>query len=205
MESSVVTTSYESHETVESTSFLEPTRYRVRYECARCGRPFTRTYKVIPSSDPPCPREACRVAVATEAKDREIANLRAMLASRQPPAHTGANNQVRAVDATADIVMQDYGMTNLQDNVRHGDAVAPKLPVAQQQAADNYFAASGRTNVLGQPGRSVSSKRLNALGRRALAGSFRNMAVAPAAVTPDAVRGQPALTVVRTEPLQRPR
>lgn len=189
-------------EHIESESFLEPRRYRVRYQCGRCGKKFTRTFGAVPREDPPCPRRECIAASANENLIAENRRLRAMLDSGQPPAQIGANTQVRAIDTTAEIVMKDYGMTNLQDSVREGEPMAQKLAPPAQAAADNYFGGQKDARVqdfaTGRM-RTVRARQLEAIGRRAMAGGYRHTAVAPSAVTPDAVRGQPALTMVRTE------
>ena len=50
------------------------------------------------------------------------------LEQRTAPGIVGANAQVRAIDMTADIVMQDYKMTDLKSNVRDGEAMVKPLP-----------------------------------------------------------------------------
>ena len=183
-------------------SYLEARQYRVTYECERCGHKWKRTYATIPKKDPPCPKVECIVARSLEDKQREVDNLRQMLESQTAPAQVGANIQVRAVDETAKIVMEDFHMTDLKDNVRQGESVAPPLSVEKQKQADNYFGGKGTVPVITAPGEKRATMRaahMNALGRRAIAGAFANMAVPPTAIMPDAVAGQPALRVVRTE------
>lgn len=206
-----MTTKYVDSECLFPETWLDPHRFKVRYQCARCGRKFSRTYEVIPKNDPPCPNRACVAAVAAEIKlaekDREIEYLRRLVEENNPgPALVGMKNSVRAVDETAKIVMEDYGMTNLKDNIREGESVAPQLPPQQQKVADSYF-GGGDANVpvIGDSRqKTMRQKQMHRLGRMAIAGAFRNMAVAPTAVVPNAVAGQPALTVVRTEQLRRP-
>lgn len=183
-------------------SYFEPRRYRVRCQCERCGHVYHSQWaKAPPKNDPPCPKRACRDAALLEASSLENARLRKMLDEQTAPALVGANNTVKAVDETAKIVMHDYNMTNLKDGIRSGENVAPSLPPAQQKAADNYFGPQGSVPIIGQSqhAHSMKAKQLNMIGRRALAGGYRNMAVAPDAVTPDAAKGQPALTRVRVE------
>ncbi len=134
---------------------------------------------------------------------QENARLRIMLEEQKAPAHIGANNVVKAVDATADIVMQDYKLTDLKDNVRTGESVAPKLPPHQQVLADNMFGGGKSDMQIRDPStgqtRSIQAGRMAALGRRAIAGAFRGMAVAPNAVIPERMRYQPPLRMVREE------
>ncbi len=126
-------------ETVPPDGYLQPTRYRTTCRCRRCGHVYSWTSKSPPKHDKPCPRVECSEMAQLQATLRETQNLVKMLMEQRAPAHIGESNIVKAVDATAEIVMKDYGMTNLQDNIRHGEAVAPKLPPVQQQAADAYF------------------------------------------------------------------
>jgi predicted nucleic acid-binding Zn-ribbon protein len=200
-----VTTTFVGADAVQPESYLEARQYRVTYECERCGHTWKRTYSTIPKKDPPCPKVECIVARSLEDKQREVDNLRQMLESQTAPAQVGANVQVRAVDETAKVVMEDYGMTNLKDNVRQGESVAPTLAPEQQRQADNYFGSKGSVPVITAPGEKRATMRaahMHALGRRAMAGAFANMAVPPTAIVPDAVAGQPALTRVRTENLR---
>jgi predicted nucleic acid-binding Zn-ribbon protein len=198
-----MTTEYEGSETIPSESYLEPTRYKVNWRCVACGHEWSRTLKVIPKKDPPCPSRKCVEVQTMNALKEQNAKLTAMLAEQRGPAQIGANNVVRAIDTTADIVMTDYNMTNLKDNVRAGESVAPKLDdPKKQQLADNYFAPTGGMPVISAPGErkiTMPARQMSSLGRRAIAGAFRGMAVAPTAVTPNAAKGQSPLTRVRTE------
>jgi len=183
-------------------SYLESRRYRVTYQCERCGKSFRRVYASVPAKDPACPRAECVAAAATADMQRQIDNLQMMLLTGETPAHVGGNTQVRAIDETAKIVMQDYSLTDLKDNVREGEAVAPKLPPAQQQAADNYFGGAASRKVpdfmTGGSG-TVSSRQMQQIGRRALAGAYRGMAVTQKMIAPNMPEGAPPLTLVRTE------
>lgn len=62
--------------------------------------------------------------------------------SKDTPSDVTMKN--KCVDKTADIVMHDYGMTNLKDNVRVGETMAPKLDPVRQAAADNMFGGGGK-------------------------------------------------------------
>jgi len=180
---------------IESESFLEPTRYRVRYQCQDCGHRYSKTVKAVPKVDPPCPNKACAAAREVLALKAELANMKAMIESGAAPAQIGKKVVVKAVDETARIVMEDYNMTNLKDNIRQGESVAPKLPPVQQRAADNYFGGGALAS------RGMNARQTELLGRRAIAGAFRNMAVPPTAIVPGAAQGQSPLRVLRTEPL----
>lgn len=200
-----MTTEYLRSDNIGPDRFMGPSRYKISYRCEKCGNEWSRTMRTVPKNDPPCPARDCALKAVLADQQRQIANLTRMLETGHAPAHIGANNTVKAVDATADIVMQDYGMTNLQDGVRHGESVAQKLPVVQQTQADNYFGAKNAKAVdfaTGQQ-RTIPKKQMDLIGRRAMAGAYRGMAVGPMSVTPDAQKGQPALMRVGVENLGR--
>ena len=179
----------------KSDTFLEPTKYKIRYQCELCNHQYSRTYKAIPINDPPCPSKACVVKQELAAMKKQMANFQQMLESGQGPGQIGNKVVVKAVDETARIVMEDYQMTDLKDNIRHGEGVAPKLPGQQQTMADNYFGGGAMQNA------GISSKQAQLLGRRAISGAFRSAALNPASIQlPDVKNGQSALRVLRTEP-----
>lgn len=76
---------------------------------------------------------------------------------------TTSQTMIKALDTTAKMTMETYGMSdiNLNSNMRPGDSCAPKLPPAQQQAANNFFNGGGIHNA-------------NAIGKRAIAGAYRD-------------------------------
>jgi len=185
-------------ETLEPEGYLQPRKVRVHFRCGDCGHEWSRVYKSVPSRDPPCPNKTCSEASELATLRRENENLRRMLEEGRAPAQIGKNPTVKAVDTTAEIVMQDYGLTDLRDNVRQGESVAPKLPPQQQKQADSYFSPeAGRAA-------GMNKRQAELLKRRAIAGAFRNMAVAPTAIMPAGARapGQPALVRVGTQPLK---
>ena len=76
-------------------------------------------------------------------------DVQGLLAARTP--HTiniGGSVQSKAVDATYKIVEQDFGFTNMKDNMREGDIAAPSLPPALQKVANNFW--SGGAGYLPQ-------------------------------------------------------
>lgn len=182
---------------LEPDGYLQPRRYRIRLRCTRCGHEYERTTTKLTGRDPPCPKKLCREIAVEESRKREAENLAAIVETQRAPGHIGDKPIVRAIDKTAEIVMQDHGMTDLRTNIREGEMAAPKLEPAKQRAADSFFSGE---EVKRQVGPRVS-RRMDILGRRAMAGSFRNMAINPAQVMPGA-RGESALRWVRTEKLK---
>jgi hypothetical protein len=180
-----------SAEWVESDQYLGPKVKRITFECGGCGHVWTRTFKAEPKKDPACPSRSCADKQRIADLEREMANLKAMIESGQAPPQIGNNIRVKAIDKTAEIVMADHKMTDLKDNIRMGETMAPKLPPVMQKQADNLFAApkpagSGMVPIIGasQGGRGVSSKFLARVGARAMAGGYARNHVPPSAVAP---------------------
>lgn len=182
-----IDSTYLGMEVIPAESFLEKTRYKITCRCLRCGRTYWKLVDVIPKNDPPCPRKKCKEAALREEVMKEMANSEAMLESGQGPTVIGANPRVRAVDKTAEIVMADYRMTNIRDNVREGENMVTTLPQAQQEKVDNYFKAQPLRN------RGFSSQQVNALKQKAISGAFANAAVRPNQVMPE---GKPPVRLV---------
>lgn len=141
-------------------------RYRSTYRCKVCGFKFSHITRKAPSVDDPCP--PCPNLDCGEIQTR----IGMDIASGKAPGLIGENVAVKAYDETAKIVMQDHGMTDLHDtNLREGDVMRPKLPPAQQQAADNFFGAPRQKNVV--PMRGAMSGAVQQAVVSALAGGAR--------------------------------
>ena len=179
-------------EQLEPEGYLQPRRYRIHYVCGRCSHEWSRVTTKLTGKDPACPVRACREAALEEEIERRAENLAFMLAEQRGPAQIGNNVTTKAIDTTAEIVMTDQKMTNLQDNIRQGDIMAPKLPGPMQRMADGMFSGGALADRYG----SRRAKQMHALGQRAIAGSFRSMSVNPSQVIPGS-SGQPALRRVQ--------
>ena len=186
---------------------FEPRKYRVTYCCAQCNHQWkSKWLKAVPKKDPPCPNPSCAEIRVLRQTAVENQRLRAMLEEGRGPAHIGENKVVKAVDTTADIVMQDYGMTDLKDGIRQGESMAPKLAPGAQALADGMFNPGShdvkvRDAMTGQM-QTVQAAQMNRIGKRALAGAYRGMAVAPNVVIPENMRSKPPLQLVRTEKMR---
>lgn len=77
-----------------------------------------------------------------------------------------SQNMIKAVDATAKMTMETYGMSdiNMGSNMRVGDTCAPRLPPVQQQMADGMF------NHSKLPG----GANYNKIGKNAIQGAYRD-------------------------------
>lgn len=184
-------------EHLEPDKYLGPRRFRIHARCDRCGTVYHWTTTTLSGKDKPCPDKTCQEAARREEILREARNLAQIFLEQRAPATIGDNPRNNAIDKTADIVMTDYGLTNLQDNIREGDVIAPKLPTVGEsgmklnEAADKFFSGDALK-------REGMSRQAQILGAQAIAGSFANMAANPARLTA-AKKGAPPLTLVRTE------
>ena len=135
-------TQYLGRTPVEQDGYMEPDRHRVKCKCLRCGRIYK---KLMPKGwklsdpDPPCPNKLCKEAIAAEAAAKEAANVEAMIETGKTPGHIGQNVQVKAIDQTAQIVMEDFGMTDLKDNTRAGESMVPALTPRQQAMSKDFW------------------------------------------------------------------
>lgn len=149
-------------------------RYRPSYHCSVCGTAWkgkpTSTvgvntpnedaeYKLAMYGTPPCPK--CGSYTEPRGMDMSL---------NKAPATVGQNTQVKAIDKTAEIVMQDYGMTDLRTNVRMGETAAPKIAPQLQVQADNFF-VGGRKRHPHLPNKASMSPAF--LGKAAMAGAYR--------------------------------
>lgn len=180
-------------ETLPPDGYLTPRRYKVTAVCNICGGEFHWITTKLDGKDRPCPKRACKDAVLEAEVERRARNLAKMLEEQRAPAQIGKNKRTKAIDATANIVMEDHHMTNLNDNIRPGEAMAPKLAPHLQKQADGFFGGGAAAG-----GNSAMARRMNQLGQRALAGAYRGRAVTPGQLF-QGEAGTPALRPMRTE------
>lgn len=118
------------------------TRFQLTIRCTKCLHRYKRVMEAESDEalammpDPPCPN--CSKVMKTRGLD---------LSKGKAPAVTGSL-RVRAVDATAQIVMEDHKLTDLRSDVREGETMTPKLPPRQQAMADGFFSRRGGKNPL---------------------------------------------------------
>lgn len=135
------------------------TSYRITLRCTDCAHKWKRTVSSPDEPDPPCPQ--CAKQVQTIGLD---------VAAGRVPA-IGGNPAVKAMDFTMEAVSQDYGFTDLRTDAREGEAMAPKLPPAQQAMADAMFNPQLRRKAMGSNGRAMAP-RLNGIVQNAMAGGY---------------------------------
>ena len=165
-------------------------RFQVVIRCTACRHKYRRTMTAADESaladmpDPPCPKCSAPAPVA-----------RGMDVSAGKAPAVGGSLAVRAVDTTAEIVMQDYGMTDLRSDVREGESAAPKLPPKLQEAADNMFGGGARRGRMG----GVMGMSTQAVIKSAVAGRF----MTPDTVNPIAMshgkRERPPVNIIASD------
>jgi hypothetical protein len=110
------------------------TRFQITIRCTICDHRYKRTMEAPDESaleelpDPPCPQ--CKKVAERRVFDYQ---------SGKAPGVIGAP-VTKAIDYAMEGIAQDYGMTDIRDNVKEGESAAPKLPPRQQVMADNFFA-----------------------------------------------------------------
>lgn len=127
-------------------------KFRLTLRCRDCGNKWTRIVADVDQDDPPCP--ACKKRLKTRGMDYN---------SNRAPANVGNNVHINAIDHTAEIVMQDHGMTDLRTDVRQGETMSPKLAPHMQKQADAFFQPARRNKLI--PNAAL-------MARRAMAGSY---------------------------------
>ena len=163
-------------------------KFQLVLRCRSCKHKYKRIVAadseedVADIPDPPCPK----CAKKTRRTDvMETASAPIPFTGFDPtrgtaPGIIGGNKMVKAIDKTAEIVMQDHHLSDLKTNVREGDIMAPSLPPQQQKLADNFFGPQNKT---------MANKRQQAkmgqMLRRAVGGAYRASALDVKSVLPD--------------------
>src|ERR1700743_2073415 len=144
-------TQYIGHTPVKGEGYMEADRTRVKGRCLRCGHIYSRVIKRLSDPDPPCPKKACKEQIAAEQKAKEARHVEAIIETGKAPGHIGENVHVKAIDQTAEIVMQDYGMTDLKDNTRQGDSMVPGLTPRQREMSKNFWGGKRQSDRKREP------------------------------------------------------
>lgn len=143
----------------------KPKKYHITWRCNGCnvvGEIYSDTME-----DP----EFCAKC------QRKIGRLRIEAAAKSPRNNVirPGGNFTKAMDMTADIVMKDFGMTDMKDDFRPGESCAPKLPPSQQARADAFFSA-GRGQRRGQLPPNAAM-----MGKAAIKGAYARPTIDPIA------------------------
>jgi len=155
------------------------TKYKVTFKCEHCAHVFVKVLKSLDAPDPACPNLACpgphfnradRCSAPAEVIPDPVQVMSDKMdweAGKAPS--VGGSNIAKAVDYTAEVVMQDHGMTDLKDNVRTGETMAPRLTPKLQTAADNFFSPGKKQ----QRGGMLQGINTAQIARRAMGGAYR--------------------------------
>lgn len=159
-------------------------RYRkTSYRCTECKLSFDKIRKFpvdkhphgtdlpLPTKYPECPK--CKKAKRVDFKSSVTDDTHKHINPNNLENYTGGtpdnparvfsmgkSNFTKAMDATAEIVMKDYNLTNLQDNLRVGDSMAPKLAPELERKVDEVF--KPQKPIMGQQGATNLNKALTA-------------------------------------------
>jgi hypothetical protein len=183
-------------------SYLEPEEHDVTCECLRCGHQYTYRVKKLTAKDRPCPRKACKAAALEEEIERRARNMAQIIEERRPPGIIGDKPIVKAIDTTAQIVMEDNNLTDLNDNMREGDSAVPRQSTRKQAEIDNFFNPKGAMDAFrgrGAPGVPASGSVASSLNRMVKNSILQERAVIPTVINGNGRQpGEPALTLART-------
>jgi hypothetical protein len=164
--------------------------FETKYICDDCQPPYTfikitdMDPRIGTCKTPSCPqckerkasakmhmkvRGDVKIETAEQSQERFDQEIKS---GAKGPGIIGNNNFVKAVDRTAELVMQDYKMTdiNMSSSLRDGDNCVPKLTHEQERKVDDVFSGKAKNNVMGMQG----DKMTASLMKQVNAGAFRN-------------------------------
>lgn len=145
----------------------------ITFRCRTCAMKF-RVEQYDDDPDPKCPNLECGAVQTPIGMD---------VGGGRAPAIGGSLN-TRAMDTATRMVMEDQGLTDLQEAKREGDTMAPKLSTTQQRMADSMFDPAARKALLGRARGNPLANRINALARGGAAAAGVQVAAANANQAP---------------------
>lgn len=163
-------------------------RFKITCRCNDCGNKFHHMAASPAVADPPCP------------KCNSTNELRGLDLTTGKAPSVGGNLAVKAMDITADIVMQDHGLTDLKSDGRQGATMAPPIRADLQQAADNMFTGklgpgAGRHNPIAARMRQIGAMARQQGGLAQL-GAMRDPGVPDPISMVQATRTRPNVTLL---------
>lgn len=153
--------------------------YRSTYRCSECKSSFIKVTKLFPKKEPSCPtcKKMKKVSMKSSVSDKTHSDLfntdPVMGGTPDNPSKTfsmGGSSRSAAFDKTAEIVMKDYGMTdiNMSSNLRPGDDCVPKLRPDLEAKVGKAWGGGDKRPIMGQAGANLNS----ALTKQINAGAF---------------------------------
>ena len=157
--------------------------YKTTYECSDCNHIFYVVTDKKPSgfcpSCPKCQEDSSRNRGAIKSRGKSVSGktddekISDVITSRKAPG-VGGSKIGKAHEATMKMVMEDYGLTDINDRPTEGESCAPKLPAHLEQQVNNGFGASFGSmspKLTGNMSQSmVTSSAMNAIN----SGQFKN-------------------------------
>lgn len=134
------------------------TYYEAQYACSTCSYVFSVVSEVKPKGRcPGCPK--CKENAAAKGVNVTKGRLKTrkklqensedMIASKKTASIGGKSRAYKAHDATMQMVMEDYGLTDINDRPYEGENCVPKLPPhLEKQVNDGFGASFGDTAKL---------------------------------------------------------
>lgn len=152
-------------------------RYRMTFKCGDCSNIFKKITTNADLQKAPCPqcRTKNRITKFMRTGDGPISKKDLVIVQAPPsvaPAIIGSI-ATKAIDATANIVMEDHKLSNLKDSVKYGESMAPRLDPVRQHKADNFFGPKKAPR--GTPAGLDPAR----LAKQAMRGSFRDQKMDP--------------------------
>jgi hypothetical protein len=126
------------------------TYYEAHYCCSTCEYKFSVVSEQNPKGKcPSCPK--CKENSAKKGQNKTSGRLKTkkqleetskdMIASKKVAYLGGKSAAHKAHDATMNMVMEDYGLTDINDRPQEGENCVPKLPHHLEQQVNNGFGA----------------------------------------------------------------
>lgn len=106
--------------------------YSRMYRCPDCGHEWKHWHISKTEPAPPCELGCDESAIVDDEAEARRGHMADILASQQAPAR-GGSNRAKAVDMAYNMAEEQYGMTDMKDNLREGDMAFTK-PAAVQTA-----------------------------------------------------------------------
>jgi hypothetical protein len=167
--------------------------YETTFICDTCQPPYRftklteddpRKVKLKTPACPQCRQRRAQAKMQTKIRGAVITNdaeRDAMYAARTKdmdanpgcaPSIRTSSNHTKAIDQTAEIVMQDYQMTDIKmdTSLRAGDNCVPKLSPELERKVDSVFDSKAKNNVMGMAGDNLTKGLLKQID----AGMFKS-------------------------------
>ncbi len=152
--------------------------FETKYSCSDCTHVFSVVTENRPKgrcpSCPECKKKNHATLRSISKSNRSYTqkeldhNTQDILQSRQAPA-MGKSDFTKAMDLTANIVMEDCNMTNLRDNLREGENMVPNLAPELEKRVETAFQPQ-KNNIMGMQGSGLQKTITNQINSGAVKG-----------------------------------